>query len=224
MNRNRPPETAKPILEMKRTAQTRRQFIASSVEGNPEQRLSFEDVKVRCGSVSDEALYNDAHILQQEGKPVVAHKHFFEFSTDELKTIGRRTRERKSQKDSIGRAALQLMAPGVNEARSIRFPREFADLQLRLTELWDKAHRLFILDAGSTTAAIARQLAMVKTPNPERHVAHIRVLTNSDLVQQILTSGLSDHGLILLGGGSGATRVQLPELWPALPGGVGFAR
>src|SRR5262249_32557612 len=74
------------------------------------------------------------------------------------------------------------------------------NLRLRLEEYWRKGHRLLILDSGSTTAAIAHRIAAIKTPDGKRHLSHLRVLSNGDLVHRELNTAECRHGLIFLGG------------------------
>jgi DeoR/GlpR family transcriptional regulator of sugar metabolism len=167
--------------------------------------LSFDEVMARFARVSDQTLYNDAAFLQADGKPIGTSKRRFIYDTGGLSTIRRRTQEQKREKESIGRIAERVVVPLVPDPdvvfRHLRGKSApDSGLKARLREYWTKAHRLLILDSGSTTASIARHLAAVKHPDPERHLADLRVLTNGGMIFQAFNKADCSHGLILLGG------------------------
>jgi DeoR/GlpR family transcriptional regulator of sugar metabolism len=129
---------------------------------------------------------------------VFAAGRAFEYNLERLSTVGRRTHEHPREKAAIARIAARLIMPQRHE--TARFTMMSATLRARMEEYWNKKHRLVILDSGSTTAAIARQVAPAKTPDANRRLSHLRVLTNGALVHQELNIATCTHGLIFLGG------------------------
>jgi DeoR/GlpR family transcriptional regulator of sugar metabolism len=191
--------------ERKAQAEKRRAYIVKVLIDDHESELTFDAVIEECGQVSDQTLYNDAAYLQDRDQPISASKRRFILDSGGLSTIRRRTQEQKREKEQIGQIAEQIVMPELPKDPA-RLMRKGSRLQLdiglrtRLVEFWNKAHRLLILDSGSTTASIARHLATVKPPDPKRLLADLRVLTNGGLIFQTFNQPDCSHGLILLGG------------------------
>jgi DeoR/GlpR family transcriptional regulator of sugar metabolism len=183
----------------KESARQRRAFIRSQLLNEGLEKLSFADIRQQpFGNVSDETLYKDAHFLQQDNQPIIVSKKHFLRSASGISTVRRRALEGRSEKEAIGRMAERLIAPPFAALPTLKGIA--SDLQTRLAEYWKKAHRLVILDAGSTTAAIARHLGRLRTPDPLRNLADLRIFTNGNLIHQELNKSGGNHGVILLGG------------------------
>jgi DeoR/GlpR family transcriptional regulator of sugar metabolism len=209
-----------------KTAKDRRGFVIDQLLEKQCEEVTFADLITAFG-VTEQTLYNDDDYFSAQGIPIVVENKRFKRGYEHLNTVGRRRGTRKAEKEAIARVATDLVAspagtPILNEvvqygaggknqdARTIahsllRQPhgewRMSDELASRLLAYWSKAHRLLILDAGSTTEAIARRLSQVETPSPERHLAGLRVLTNGSMIVKAFAEGKNRHlGLILLGG------------------------
>jgi DeoR/GlpR family transcriptional regulator of sugar metabolism len=187
------------VRDEKEFARQRRAFIKARLIGEEMERLSFGDIRKQLfGDVSDETLYKDAHFLQQDNQPIIVSKKHFIRSASGISTVRRRAHEGRAEKEAIGRMAERLIAPASESLPVLKAIG--TDLQTRFAEFWKKAHRLVILDAGSTTAAIARYLGRLRTPDPLRNLADLRIFTNGNLIHQELNKAGGSHGVILLGG------------------------
>lgn len=198
-------------------AAERRNYIESKVI-NENRDVTFHELNNRFGEKSKQTYRNDADRFLRDGIPIIVKGEKFVESQERLKTIDRRTRTGQQHKDSIARLAysfvvspnrkvidenseqelIQFLAAEL--ANSDEHSKITQDLQRRLDAYWRKPHRLLILDAGSTTAAISRAVATQRTPDPDRRIAELRILTNSKRVLGHLDATDCNHDVVLLGG------------------------
>jgi DeoR/GlpR family transcriptional regulator of sugar metabolism len=176
------------------------------------QRLAIQEVVKQFGRTA-QAIRNDVgRYFQHRNLPISIERDHLIHNEHRLTTEGRREFENKATKAAIGEVgALLIVGPKhdlVAKDSSMAKQLERSDdpvpmsdvLRQKLDTYMTKAHRLAIIDSGSTTLAIAKALTKHKTPAPDRHLNFLRVLTNGRRVAQALDSPESTHGIILLGG------------------------
>jgi DeoR/GlpR family transcriptional regulator of sugar metabolism len=189
-------------------AEERREYILATLQSSDSGRLAFKKV-TESYDVSVQTLYHDAEVLQKRDHAIdVGGMAFFRTGVHRTTYLERRDR-RKRQKDAVGRLARTLIAPeqsvcgDLSELRRSELAQTIsASLADSLESLWQKARRAIILDAGSTTKAIADELVKLKTPSPERRLSSLRVLTNGLMIVESLKQMRPPylHGIIQLGG------------------------
>ncbi len=152
---------------------------------------------------------------QYDGKPIILRSNTFFYDVSQLTTIGQRRWQDRYAKRCIGEAGARLIVgptdwdpekatgkleighlsskvvPGVTLSDGLRH---------RLESHFQRAHRLAILDSGTTTDAIAEDLVAYETPDPDRRLNFLRILTNGKTVAGTLDVERCKHEIILLGG------------------------
>ncbi|OAI52408.1 hypothetical protein AYO47_06225 [Planctomyces sp. SCGC AG-212-M04] len=202
-----------PRADVLKEAQRRRDAIETHVKSKG--RLPFDEA-MKLFNVKLSTLQKDAEYFRRMEKPVEAQSKEFFFTEEGQRLVKVRERMNRGAKDEIAAVGAMLILGPEDEGNDVTTSsldpwldtitgppgnREVSyELKARLNAYTRKAHRLVILDSGTTTAAIARILATVVTPDPRRHLARLRVLTNGRTVAERLDVRDSTHEIILLGG------------------------
>ena len=177
-------------------ARQRRQFVRDRLA--KDGQLPFASVRAQFQLESDSVLYQDGVWFQQHGEPIITQDRAFKVSENRLLLIQQRARHHLRAKEMIAACAARLIAPTVAQQDAFNQPPLPAELADKLKAYWTKANRFLILDAGSTTGAVARHTARLKAPDPDKRLSSLRVLTNGMMIVQELQH--SPHGIITVGG------------------------
>jgi DeoR/GlpR family transcriptional regulator of sugar metabolism len=158
------------------------------------------------------AIVNDlSKYYWPEGFPIGIQKGHLVYDDTRLTTEGRRRHERHKAKARIGQLGATIIVGPERENSSresllklLQENPQTRGMSSKLIEkfaaYYFKAHRMAILDSGTTTLEIAGSLTDVVTPAPKRHLNFLRVLTNGRRVADKLDAPDATHGIILLGG------------------------
>jgi DeoR/GlpR family transcriptional regulator of sugar metabolism len=212
--RKRRPRTPADLRALQRQrADECRKFIVESVV-NKKQSLEISKVAKQF-SRSESAIRNDLSKYFWPNRIAVnVRRNQLIFDQGHLTTEGRRRSENPTEKARIGVLGARLITGtsrvGANDdeaelTKGIENPAEddlpmSTRLRETLSGYFRKAHRLAILDSGTTNVEIAKELADVHTPSPDLRLNFLRILTNGRRVAETLDSPGSTHGIILLGG------------------------
>lgn len=192
-------------------AEQSRNYVIERV-GHHREELLIEDVAKRFGR-KFEAVRNDFYkgVYDRLRAPIGVRGKKFVYDPTRLTTEGRREYEDVSEKTKIGRLGMALIVgPAKLDPKKTleeqvfqkRVPKMRMSQSLRdkLESHFRKAHRLLVLDSGTTTLAIAEQLVRFETPNSDRNLNSLRILTNGRHIAEALDVHPSKHGILLLGG------------------------
>jgi DeoR/GlpR family transcriptional regulator of sugar metabolism len=206
--------------QTKDATEFRRNLIEDEVMGEA-RRIAFTEVYASVlkkfpssTQVSETTLYNDRDYFRKNEKPIDIERKAFVYSEEGLTTVAKRGSVNPHAKELIGALGSKIIVSPPPERRDDKRGRDLSVsevflqdgalpplagwLERRIASYWLKPHRLAILDSGTTNGAVAGHLKILKSPDPGRHLAQLRVLTNGLNILEELKD--SSHGVILLGG------------------------
>jgi DeoR/GlpR family transcriptional regulator of sugar metabolism len=204
-------------------ARMRRRWILDRVRAYG--KVAFDDIyrasKQLGFPCSDQSLIDDADEFESLNLPVVRNQR--QFLSLSAQHFGTTFEERESlqtdQKQAIGKLALELLwgkSPGRGEKPKATIDWLWGQIELPpkrsrsgveemvsrvgrfLHGYWSKRHRMAILDAGTTTLAIARHIALADEAGDRAGM--LTVLTNSPKIEHKLLEQPHSVGLISVGG------------------------
>ncbi|MBZ5495696.1 MAG: hypothetical protein LAP85_04790 [Acidobacteriia bacterium] len=171
--------------------------------------LTFADIQKQT-DVKWQSLKGDADLFEQLGLEIRMGKGEFYLVSPDRWTYQIRQSECKSEKEAIGTLAGGLIWGTPDARENIQRQLSEAPAPARetakrvlgsLAEYWRKSHRFAALDAGTTTAAVARFLKMQRAPDAAAALSGLRVLTNCHQhVIEFLASPRVTTDVITLGG------------------------
>ena len=188
-----------PVKKKRPTVEERREYIENALTKDADARLPLSSL-ISIFGCTDTMLRKDEKCFKNAGKPFGIVSSEFVFTWRNSDDPEARELTDLQEKRAIANAAEGLILGGAppDESTDAMIP---GHLQMRLTQLWQKANRIVILDAGSTTKRIAQSLAEVRVPT--RHLSSLRVITNSLDVANVLRKPQElqrRHETILVGG------------------------
>ncbi|HEV8291802.1 MAG TPA: DeoR/GlpR family DNA-binding transcription regulator [Tepidisphaeraceae bacterium] len=184
--------SAKPVTKAFRDEQAarRREKIEEAVR--EKESVSFKELQEMLGvELKEQTLYKDGNYFASKGIPIIVRDKTFRPGPDRLTTIGRRRIAHTEEKEAVGRIAADVVLsprdfpggprnPDVTLMSQMYLPgaRITAELDAKLLAYWLQPHRTLVIDAGSTNAAISRQIELVAIPSSTRHITMLRIVSN----------------------------------------------
>jgi len=156
------------------------------------ESVSFKELEQLLGvALKEQTLYKDGNYFAAKGIPIIVRDKTFRPGPDRLTTIGRRRIAHTDEKEAVARIAADVVLspkgfpggprnPDLALMSQMYLPgaRITPALDAKLLGYWLQPHRTLVIDAGSTNAAVCRQIELVAIPSSTRHITMLRIVSN----------------------------------------------